>query len=193
VPHCPHEALHIQAGRVWWQEHECQQCDTCLHLCPQQATPMAQRYSVMEIVEQVRKVTDSVVTSGAYSDLGTSGFYGQSAKPSDYGNAGATSFDDAALIVAAGAADNAMQTVASFDHSTLTGDVLFASTFDNNFYVNGDPATDTTADGVYNPTTNGWDGTDKLELTLTNGSKWVGAAQSSYDEKRQAKMRAALA
>jgi outer membrane autotransporter protein len=127
------------------------------------------------------KVTDSVVTSGAYSDLGTSGFYGQSAKPSDYGNAGATSFDDAALIVAAGAADNAMQTVASFDHSTLTGDVLFASTFDNNFYVNGDPATDTTADGVYNPTTNGWDGTDKLELTLTNGSKWVGAAQSSVE------------
>ena len=127
------------------------------------------------------KVTDSAVTSGAYSDLGTTGFYGQSAKPSDYGNPGATSQDDAALIVAAGAADNAMQTVASFDHSTLTGDVLFSSTFDNNFFVNGDPATDTTADGVYNPTTNGWDGTDKLDLTLTNGSKWVGAATSSVE------------
>ena len=34
---------------------------------------------------------------------------------------------------------------------------------------------------VYNPTTNGWDGTDKLDVTLTNGSKWVGAAQSSVE------------
>ncbi|MNC14211.1 Pertactin autotransporter precursor [compost metagenome] len=74
-----------------------------------------------------------------------------------------------------------MQTTASFDNSTLTGDVLFTSTFDNNFYANGDPAADTTADGIYNPTTNGWDGTDKLDLTLTNGSKWVGAAVSSVE------------
>jgi hypothetical protein len=74
-----------------------------------------------------------------------------------------------------------MQTTATFDHSTVTGDILFSSTFDNNFYPNGDPATDTTEDGVYNPTTNGWDGTDKLDVTLTNGSKWVGAAQSSVE------------
>ena len=127
------------------------------------------------------QVKDSVVTSGAYSDLGTSGFYGQSAKPSDYGENNATASDDAALIVSASRADNAMRTTANFDHSTLTGDVLFTSTFDNNFYPNGDPATDTTADGVYNPTTNGWDGTDKLDLTLTNGSKWVGAAVSSVE------------
>lgn len=127
------------------------------------------------------QVNDSVVTSGAYSDLGTEGFYGQSAKPSDYGNGNATALDDAALIVAASSADNAMQTTANFDHSTLTGDVLFSSTFDNNFYPNGDPATDTTADGVYNPTTNGWDGTDRLDLTLDNHSKWVGAAVSSVD------------
>lgn len=74
-----------------------------------------------------------------------------------------------------------MQTTATFDHSTITGDILFSSTFDNNFYPNGDPATDTTADGIYNPTTNGWDDTDKLDVTLTNGSKWVGAAQSSVE------------
>jgi len=126
-------------------------------------------------------VKDSVLTSGAYSDLGTSGFYGQTAKPSDYGETNATAADDAALIVAASASDNAMQTSATFDHSTVTGDILFSSTFDNNFYPNGDPATDTSADGVYNPTTNGWDGTDKLDVTLTNGSKWVGAAQSSVE------------
>ena len=146
-------------------------------------------------------VKDSVLTSGAYSDLGTSGFYGQTAKPSDYGETNPTwaddaapddavpddaapddaALDDAALIVAAGASDNAMQTTATFDRSTITGDILFASTFDNNFYEKGDPATDTTEDGVYNPTTNGWDGTDKLDVTLTNGSKWVGAAQSSVE------------
>ncbi|MCV5863530.1 hypothetical protein OFN36_31510, partial [Escherichia coli] len=28
--------------------------------------------------------------------------------------------------------------------------------------------------------TNGWDGTDRLDLTLNNGSKWVGAAQSVH-------------
>jgi len=126
-------------------------------------------------------VKDSVLTSGAYSDLGTNGFYGQSAKPSDYGETNATAADDAALIVASSDSDNAMQTTATFDHSTITGDILFGSTFDNNFYENGDPATDTTDDGVYNPTTNGWDGTDKLDVTLTNGSKWVGAAQSSVE------------
>lgn len=126
-------------------------------------------------------VKDSVLTSGAYSDLGTNGFYGQSAKPSDYDENNATAADDAALIVASGASDNAMQTTATFDHSTITGDILFSSTFDNNFYENGDPQTDTTDDGVYNPTTNGWDGTDKLDVTLTNGSKWVGAAQSSVE------------
>lgn len=126
-------------------------------------------------------VKDSVLTTGAYSDLGTNGFYGQSAKPSDYGETNATAADDAALIVASSASDNAMQTTATFDHSTVTGDILFSSTFDNNFYENGDPATDKTDDGVYNPTTNGWDGTDKLDVTLTNGSKWVGAAQSSVE------------
>ncbi|WP_222103191.1 hypothetical protein, partial [Salmonella enterica] len=76
--------------------------------------------------------------------------------------------DDAALIVSDNTnADNSMQTTATFDHSTITGDILFSSTFDNNFYENGDPATDTTDDGVYNPTTNGWDDTDSLTVTLT--------------------------
>jgi len=57
VPHCPHDALNIQAGRVWWDDAHCQQCDTCLQMCPQQATPMALRLSVEEVMEQVRKVS----------------------------------------------------------------------------------------------------------------------------------------
>lgn len=67
VPHCPHDALNIQAGRVWWQEEDCQKCDTCLHLCPQQATPMAQRLSVAEIVAQIRQVApfiEGITVSG---------------------------------------------------------------------------------------------------------------------------------
>ena len=67
VPHCPHDALNIQAGRVWWQESQCQQCDTCLHLCQQQATPMAQRLSVEEILAQVHKAApfiEGVTVSG---------------------------------------------------------------------------------------------------------------------------------
>lgn len=137
-----------------------------------------------EIFTNTLTVKDSVLTSGAYSELDNSGFYGQSAKPSDYSNIaiGAEhSWDDAALIVAASKADNAMQTTATFDHSTITGDILFYSSFDNNFYKNGDPATDTTNDGIYNPTTNGWDDTDKLTVTVTNGSKWVGAAVANVD------------
>jgi len=56
VPHCPNGALHIHGGRVYWQEADCQQCDTCLHLCPQQATPMAQIWSVEQVIQQVTKV-----------------------------------------------------------------------------------------------------------------------------------------
>lgn len=117
-------------------------------------------------------IKDSTLTSGAYSELDTTGFYGQSDKPSDYtGHGGA---DDAALIVMSnGAADNAMINNVSLDHSTMMGDVLFSSEFHENFYPNGN---DTNGDGTAD--TNGWADTDQLNLTLTNGSKWVGAAVS---------------
>lgn len=70
-----------------------------------------------------------------------------------------------------------MQTTATFDHSTLTGDVLFTSVFDNNFDPVGH---DSNGDGVKD--TNGWDDQDSLNLTLTNGSKWVGAATSNVQK-----------
>ncbi|MCW2106650.1 UNVERIFIED_ORG: hypothetical protein M2402_003833 [Rahnella aquatilis] len=122
-------------------------------------------------------VNDSVLTSGSYTELQTSGFYGQSDKPSDYGNisAAGTQADDIALsVVASATADNAMKTHAVFNNSTITGDVAFVSTFDENYYVGGH---DSNADGVLD--TNGWDDTDELNLTLDNGSKWVGAAISN--------------
>lgn len=129
-----------------------------------------------EIFTDTLTVKDSVVTSGAYSELGKTGFYGQSNKPSDYAGTSDAGYDDAALIVAASRIDNAMQTTATFDHSTLTGDVLFYSVFDKNFDPVGH---DSNGDGIKD--TNGWDDQDSLNLTLTNGSKWVGAAMSSVE------------
>lgn len=41
--------------RVVWNESTCQQCDTCLHMCPQQATPMAQTMSVEDVLLHLRK------------------------------------------------------------------------------------------------------------------------------------------
>ncbi|MEG2569794.1 MAG: hypothetical protein RSA84_26640, partial [Acinetobacter sp.] len=119
-------------------------------------------------------VKDSVVTSGAYSELDKNGFYGQSARPSDYSSSAYLNADDVALAVIANPnVDNSMQTTATFDHSTLTGDVIFSSNFDHNFYAHG---YDSNGDGVRD--TNGWDDQDSLTLKLDNGSKWVGAAAS---------------
>lgn len=119
-------------------------------------------------------VKDTVVTSGAYSELDKNGFYGQSARPSDYSSSAYLNADDVALAVIANPnSDNSMQTTATFDHSTLTGDLIFSSNFDQNFYAHG---YDSNGDGVRD--TNGWDDQDSLSLKLDNGSKWVGAAAS---------------
>lgn len=127
-----------------------------------------------EIFTDTLTVKDSVVTSGAYSELDKDGFYGQSARPSDYSSSAYLNKDDVALAVIANPnSDNSMQTTATFDHSTLTGDVIFSSNFDQNFYAHG---YDSNGDGVRD--TNGWDDQDSLSLKLDNGSKWVGAAAS---------------
>lgn len=123
-------------------------------------------------------VSDSTVTSGSWSDEGTSGWFGNSNNASDYSGINSMDRDDFALAVIADPdADNAMQTTATFSNSTLIGDVFFSSNFDHNFFPNGADSyrdTDTAVD------TNGWDGTDRLDLTLDNGSKWVGAAISAH-------------
>ncbi|EAO9321383.1 TPA: autotransporter outer membrane beta-barrel domain-containing protein [Salmonella enterica subsp. enterica serovar Horsham] len=133
-------------------------------------------------------VFDSTVTSGsdyildsAYTtDTGTfgSGHFGNSDEPSDYTGAGdvALSFTDDN-----GASDYAMKNNVYFSNSTLMGDVKFTSTWNLNFDEDGD---DTNGDGV--PDTNhGWadDGlnVDELNLTLDNGSKWVGQATYTVD------------
>ena len=65
----------------------------------------------------------------------------------------------------------------TFSNSTLMGDVFFSSNFDENFFPRG---ADSYRDADGDVDTNGWDGTDRTDLTLNNGSKRVGAAQSAH-------------
>ncbi|MLB10594.1 autotransporter outer membrane beta-barrel domain-containing protein [Escherichia coli] len=147
-----------------------------------------------EVFNNTITVKDSTVTSGSWTDEGTTGWFGNTGNASDYsgksnfvtvdtdgdGVADNTiaSWDDVALaVVAHPNADNAMQTTADFSNSTLMGDVIFSSNFDENFFPRG---ADSYRDADGEVDTNGWDGTDRLDLTLNNGSKWVGAAQSVH-------------
>ncbi|ENB5045092.1 autotransporter adhesin EhaB [Escherichia coli] len=147
-----------------------------------------------EVFNNTITVKDSTVTSGSWTDEGTTGWFGNTGNASDYsgksnfvtvdtdgdGVADSTiaSWDDVALaVVAHPNIDNAMQTTADFSNSTLMGDVIFSSNFDENFFPRG---ADSYRDADGEVDTNGWDGTDRLDLTLNNGSKWVGAAQSVH-------------
>ncbi|HDS7761211.1 TPA: autotransporter adhesin EhaB [Escherichia coli] len=147
-----------------------------------------------EVFNNTITVKDSTVTSGSWTDEGTTGWFGNTGNASDYsgksnfvtvdtdgdGVADSTiaSWDDVALaVVAHPNADNAMQTTADFSNSTLMGDVIFSSNFDENFFPRG---ADSYRDADGEVDTNGWDRTDRLDLTLNNGSKWVGAAQSVH-------------
>ncbi len=138
-----------------------------------------------EVFNNTINVANSTVTSGSWSDEGTEGWFGNTGNASDYngidwsdGWSNDWNADDVALaIIAHPNADNAMQTTATFDNSTLMGDVFFSSNFDENFFPNG---ADSYRDADGDLDTNGWDGTDRLDLTLNNGSKWVGAAMSAH-------------
>lgn len=125
-------------------------------------------------------VVNSTVTSGAIEPLEGSGFYGNSEEPSDYTGSGGGN-DVALSIVDSSASDYAMKNNVKFDHSTLMGDVLFTSTWNANFYPAGH---DSNADGVIN-TNGGWVddslNVDELNITLDNGSKWVGSATGVYE------------
>lgn len=129
-----------------------------------------------EVFNNTINVKDSTVTSGSWTDEGTTGWFGNTGNASDYSGS-ATTDDIAIAAIANPNADNAMQTVVNLNNSTLMGDVVFSSNFDENFFPNGADSyrdTDATVD------TNGWDGTDRMDVTLNNGSKWVGAAMSVH-------------
>ncbi len=125
-------------------------------------------------------VTDSTVTSGSVTTLEDSGFYGNSAEPSDYSGNGEA--NDVALYFSDSAASNySMKNNVYFSNSTLLGDVVFASTFNANFYPQGH---DSNADGVLD-TNGGWAddslNVDELNITLDNGSEWNTVNASNID------------
>ncbi|EPM0932121.1 autotransporter outer membrane beta-barrel domain-containing protein, partial [Escherichia coli] len=129
-------------------------------------------------------VSNSTVTSGSQTPLEESnGFFGKSAEPSDYaGNGGE---NDVALSFSDNAGSNySMKNNVNFDHSTLLGDVEFTSHWNNDgvfFYSTGH---DSNGDGVLD-TNGGWvddaQNVDELNITLNNGSKWVGSANMSAE------------
>ncbi|STI67782.1 flagellin structural protein [Escherichia coli] len=55
--------------------------------------------------------------------------------------------------------------------------LFFSSNFDENFFPQG---ANSYRDADGDVDTNGWDGTDRMDVTLNNGSKWVGAAMSVH-------------
>ncbi|HFI7207550.1 TPA: autotransporter outer membrane beta-barrel domain-containing protein, partial [Escherichia coli] len=125
-------------------------------------------------------VIDSTVTSGSVTTLEDSGFYGNSAEPSDYSGKGGA--NDVALYFSDSAASNySMKNNVYFSNSTLLGDVVFASTFNANFYPHGH---DSNADGVLD-TNGGWAddslNVDELNITLDNGSEWNTVNASNID------------
>ena len=130
-----------------------------------------------EVFTNTINVTDSTVTSGSWSDEGTSGWFGNNGNASDYNGSSFNADDVAISAIANPYADNAMQTTVNLDNSTLNGDVFFSSNFDENFFPNG---ADSYRDTNSTVDTNGWDGTDRMDVTLDNGSKWVGAAISAH-------------
>lgn len=121
-------------------------------------------------------VYNSTVTSGSDSILeSNTAFFGNSNEPSDYTGPGdvALSFTDSS------SSDYAMKNNVYFSNSTLIGDVAFTSNWNANFDTIGH---DSNGDGVAD-TNLGWAddslNVDELNLTLDNGSKWVG--QATFD------------
>lgn len=111
-----------------------------------------------EVFNNTITVKDSTVTSGSWTDEGTTGWFGNTGNASDYNGKGWNADDIALAVIAHPAADNAMQTTATFDNSTLMGDVFFSSNFDENFFPHG---RDSYRDADGDVDTNGWDGTDR--------------------------------
>lgn len=83
---------------------------------------------------------------------------------------------DVALSFTDSTSDYAMKNNVYFSNSTLMGDVAFTSTWNANFDPSGH---DSNGDGVKD-TNAGWVddslNVDELNITLNNGSKWVGQA-----------------
>ena len=68
VEKCPAGALaRDEHGKVSWTREKCVQCDTCIHVCPHNASPKVQWMTVEEVVAQIKRTAPyigGITTSG---------------------------------------------------------------------------------------------------------------------------------
>ena len=68
VPRCPVQALRVdEAGNVQWDSGKCVSCDTCIRLCPHDASPRVKWMTVEEVLREIGRSApyiDGITTSG---------------------------------------------------------------------------------------------------------------------------------
>ena len=73
VEKCPAEALKWDdEGEIKWTQEACVQCDTCIHVCPHDASPKVQWMTVDEVLAQIKRSAPyigGVTTSGGECTL----------------------------------------------------------------------------------------------------------------------------
>ena len=73
VEKCPAGALRFDgAGQVVWDSASCVQCDTCIKLCPHDASPKIRWMTVEEVMKEVRRAApyiEGITTSGGECTL----------------------------------------------------------------------------------------------------------------------------
>ena len=73
VARCPAGALSLDgAGQVRWDKDRCVQCDTCIKLCPHDASPKVRWMTVGDVLKEIRRSApyiDGITTSGGECTL----------------------------------------------------------------------------------------------------------------------------
>lgn len=72
VEKCPAAALSVSDGIVLWDSAKCVQCDTCIRLCPHDASPKIRWMTVEDVLKEVRRAaayTEGITTSGGECTL----------------------------------------------------------------------------------------------------------------------------
>lgn len=72
VSNCGSNALFIENDKVIWDKDECINCDKCIKICPNLASPKVKDYSVEELfkeIENVRFFIDGITVSGGECTL----------------------------------------------------------------------------------------------------------------------------
>ena len=72
VENCPAGALRLDGEAVVWDSAKCVQCDTCIKLCPHDASPKIRWMSVEDVLGEIRRAApyiEGITTSGGECTL----------------------------------------------------------------------------------------------------------------------------